>query len=128
MWEFLEQHIFPHWPFIVFCLTAALVVQVFKGAVWTKARGDGKGVKAGFFWWMRKTLPLHPVAAGALFGLIPGLPTSPGIPETMASSALYYGAAGLVSTWAFDIIRGIAKKRGYDIHIPGEKPTPPPKE
>lgn len=126
--QLLEQYIIPHWPFIVMCLAAALVVQVFKGAVWTAKRAEGKGAKAGFFWWMRKTLPLHPVVACALIGLIPGLPLSQGMEYTVATAVLYYGAAGLMSTWAFNVVKGLAKKKGLDLQIPGETPTPTPKE
>lgn len=107
-----------HWAFFTFALTAAMVMQVFKASVWTRARAESKGRAAGLFWWARKTLPLHPVAAGALFGLIPGLPLSPEVPETMASTCLYYAAAGLVSTWAFDILKGLAKRRGLDLSRP----------
>lgn len=123
-----------HWPFIVFTLVAAMVVQIFKGAVWTEARARGKGAKAGFFWWARKTLPLHPVAAGALFGLIPGLPLSPQVPQTMAAAAMYYAAAGLLSTWAFAVLKGVAKKRGIDLPTAPDEPVaarelqPTPKE
>lgn len=111
----LLELVLSHWPFIVFTLVAAMVVQIFKAAVWTAERAEGKGAKAGFFWWMRKTLPLHPVVLGALFGLIPGLPLSQGVEHTMATSAMYYAAAGLTSTWAFSVLRGLAKKRGIDL-------------
>jgi hypothetical protein len=136
MVEDIVQFLSDHWPFIVFALVASMVAQVFKSAVWTAKRADSKGVKGWFFWWGRKTLPLHPVFAGALFGLIPGLPVSPGVPETMAAHAMYYGAAGLASTWAFDVLKGIAKKRGITIQSPISLPpddevdtnpgTPPP--
>jgi hypothetical protein len=115
-----------HWPFIVFTLVAAMVVQIFKGAVWTAKRAEGKGAKAGFFWWMRKTLPLHPVAAGALFGLIPGLPLSNGMEPTMATAMMYYAAAGLVSTWAFAVLKGIAKRKGIELPTANGETTPPP--
>lgn len=132
MSEALEL-VLAHWPFIVFTLVAAMVVQIFKGTVWTEARAKGKGTKAGFFWWMRKTLPLHPVVAGALFGLIPGLPLSGGMESTMATAMMYYAAAGLVSTWAFAVLKGIAKRKGIVLPTDVEQPTtretmPTPKE
>lgn len=123
MFDDVVAFVAAHWPFLVFSLTAAIVVQIFKGAVWTAKRAEGKGAKAGFFWWARKTIPLHPVIAGALFGLIPGLPLSPDVPETMAASSLYFAGSGLASTWIFALVKGVAKRKGVDLHIPGE-PTP----
>lgn len=117
MFDDVVSFVTSHWPFLVFALTAAIVVQIFKAAVWTEARAKGKGARAGFFWWARKTLPLHPVVAGALFGLIPGLPASPDVPETMAAHALYFAGAGLFSTWAFAVVKGVAKKKGIDIDL-----------
>lgn len=127
MFEDVTQLLADHWPLLVFAAAASLVSQVFKAAVWTQKRAEGKGKSRHFFWWGRKTLPLHPVIAGALFGLIPGLPVSPGVPDTMGSHALYYAGAGLLSTWVFNVIKGIAKKRGIDLSIPTieEEPQPP---
>lgn len=110
------QPVLDHWPFIAFALMAATVTQVFKGTVWTAAHAKGRGAIAGFYWWGRKTLPLHPVLVGAVFGLIPGLPLSTGMTHTLATAALYYGAAGLASTWAFSIVKSMAKRR--DVVLP----------
>lgn len=120
MFQDVIEFVGAHWPFLVFSLTAAIVVQIFKASVWTAKRGEGKGAKAGFFWWARKTLALHPVVAGALFGLIPGLPVSPDVPDTMAAHALYFAGAGLAATWIFDLVKGVAKKKGVDLALPGE--------
>jgi len=119
MFDEIVQFVSDHYPLLVFALTAAFVVQVFKSAVWTAKRADGQGTRAGFFWWMRKTLPVHPVVAGALFGLVPGLPVSPDVPETVAAHAVYYAGAGILSTWGFAIVKGVAKRKGIDISIPG---------
>jgi hypothetical protein len=115
--EDVAQFLANHWPIVTFAVAAAMVTQVAKAAVWTQKRAEGGGRAAGFCWWMRKTLSLHPVVAGALFGLIPGLPASPDVPETMAAHALYYGGAGVLSTWVFAIVKGLAKRRGIEIEI-----------
>jgi len=113
--EFFQEYILPHWPFVVFALIAAVVVQVVKSTIWTKAHADKKGRWQWFYWWGRKTLALHPVAAGALIGLIPGMPVSLDGAASMAGHACYYAAAGLVSCWAFDVVKALAKKRGIEL-------------
>lgn len=112
------ESVIQHWPFVAFALVAAVVVQVAKATVWTEARAKGKRAVAHLFWWGRKTLPLHPVVLGAAFGLIPGLPASDGVPDTLAAHALYFAAAGLVSTWVFDALKGLAKQRGVELGPP----------
>ena len=115
--EFLTAY----WSFLVFALTAAIIVQICKGAVWTAKRADGKGWRPGFFWWVRKTLPLHPVVVGALFGFLPGLPTPEAVPDTVVAHVMYFAGAGIFSTWAFALVKGVAKRKGIDIVLPGEK-------
>lgn len=116
-----------HWPFLAFSLICAVVIQVAKATIWTKARAEHRGRGAGFFWWGRKTLPLHPVVVGALLGLIPGAPGSAGV-ETPAALSLYYALAGLVSTWLFAVIKGLAKQRGIELPplVAPSVPAPPP--
>jgi hypothetical protein len=110
--EFVNEYVLAHWPFITFALVAGLTVQVFKAEVWTKRRAEAKGRWQWLFWWGRKTLALHPFVVGALLGLIPGMPTTVPAAESLAGRAVYYAAAGLASCWAFDVIQGLAKKRG----------------
>ena len=105
--------IISHWPFMAFALIVAVTVQVLKATVWTMRRAE-KGKARGFFWWGRKTLPLHPVAVGCLVALIPGIPASEGV-ATLAAKMLYYAASGLTATWIFAVIKSLAKRRGINI-------------
>lgn len=114
----MELDLFAHWAFATFALISALVVQVFKASVWTKVRAESIDPRASAYWWGRKTLPLHPVIAGALAGLIPGMPYGPGVPDTIAAHVLYYAAAGLVSTWAFNVLKSLARRRGIELSVP----------
>lgn len=109
---------FTHWPFVVAALIFASVGQTMKRTVFTWERiGDGIGWRRRLMWWARKTLPLHPVAIGALLGLVPGIPTSPDVPATTAAACLYYAGAGVVSTWVFDLMRGLLKTRGVELAV-----------
>lgn len=106
-----------HWPFLAYSIISLIVVHVCKGILWTKKNVDVSKVSPAI-WWARKTLPLHPVVIGLLVGLIPGVPASAGI-EAVAAKCLYFGGAGASSTWIFDVIKGIAKQRGFDLKLPG---------
>lgn len=105
-----------HWPFILTALVFGGVGQAVKQTLWTKANAK----KHTICWWGRKTMPAHPVVLGVLLGLVPGMPASPGV-ETTAAVALYYAGAGMFSTWGFALLKGFAKKRGYDLKMPGEE-------
>jgi hypothetical protein len=38
---------------------------------------------------------------------------------------MYFGFFGGMSTWAFEVIKGLAKKKGIDLEIPGGSDPPP---
>lgn len=109
-----------HWPFPAAMLVLAAIGQVMKGSVWTEQnflkwrQEKPNRVLWRFFWWGRATLPVHPVVAGALLCFVPGIPASPGV-ETRTALALYFGFAGVMSTWAFALVRAWAKNKGYDL-------------
>jgi hypothetical protein len=52
------------------------------------------------------------------------MPVSPGI-ETVAARVLYFAFAGMSSTWAFAILKSLAKKQGLDLNIPRDSALPP---
>jgi hypothetical protein len=118
---------FTHWPFVVAALIFAAFGQTAKRTVFTWEQiGDGRGWRS-WLWWGRKTMPLHPVLCGVLLGLVPGIPTSPSVPTSTAASCLYYAGAGVVSTWIFDLLRGLLKSRGVELSLsvaPSSAPSP----
>ena len=127
MWEAIA----PHWPFVAAMFILASIGQVVKGTVWTRDNflkyrmRTPNAVLWRFFWWGRKTLPLHPVAAGALLGLTPGVPLGTGIEGTTAA-VLYFAFAGVFSTWAFAIVKAWAKSKDIDLKLPGDSSSAPP--
>ncbi len=118
-----------HWPFMAAALIFAMAGQVAKATFFTKANvRKYKGSKPWLgetLWWGRKTLPMHPVGLGVAMGLVPGMPVGPGI-ETPAATVLYFAFAGLCSTWAFSVIKQLAKKKGIDLDLPTATTPPPP--
>lgn len=51
------------------------------------------------------TMPLHPMALGALVGLVPGLPRPAAFGTEMAGGALFYLSGGVLSVLAYDIAK-----------------------
>lgn len=132
--EIITEYVFPHWPFIVATLIFATMGQVMKATVFTKANvvkykaSDSKlgRIVGELLWWGRKSLPMHPVIAGALLGGVPGIPVSAPMGEVAtAVKQLYYAGAGMASTWAFAILKSVAKKRGIELDMPRESTVPP---
>lgn len=116
----LGEAVGAHWPFVATALIFATVGQVLKAAVWTQRNflrwrvDEPNAVLWRVFWWGRKTLPLHPVGAGALLGLVPAMPTSAGVDST-SGSVLYFAFAGVASTWVFATLKAAAKRKGLDL-------------
>jgi len=117
-----------HWPFLAAMLFFAVLTQVLKGTVFTQENvvkyKTKKHVLGELIWWGRKSLPLHPVIFGMGLGFIPGVPVSAGV-ETIAAKVFYFAFAGLVSTWAFAVVKSLAKKRGIDLEAVEDTPTSP---
>lgn len=131
MQELLNDFIVPHWGFLVVSACMAIMGQVSKGTIWTKENITKYKVSKPWLgeilWWGRKTMPLHPVLAGMILGLLPGMP----LPETVqpgTQAVLYYIGAGVSSTWIFSVVKQMAKKKGIDLELPGQSvvPSPPP--
>lgn len=117
-----------HWAFFAAALIFSVVGQVMKGAVFTKERIARHYVSKPWLnkllWWGRKTLPLHPVIAGVAIANVPGMPV-PAMITSGAGAMLYFGLAGIFSTWAFDILQGVLKKQGIELSSVMDSRPPP---
>lgn len=118
------EAVIQHWPFVAWLMVSMLIGQVMKTAVFTKESFKTKKPK-WLFWWGRKTLVVHPIVAGLLIGLAwrnpePSVDT---LPECMG----YFAMAGALSVWAYELLKGLAKKEGFDLKLPGvDDSTIPP--
>ena len=127
----IDTYVIPHWPFIFACLIFAMGGQVAKATVFTKAnvlkyKQSGPALVGELIWWGRKTLPMLPVVLGFMLGSMPGMPVSSVMVDpTQAAVQLYYAGAGIVSTWAFAILKSVAKKKGIELDFPRESAVPP---
>lgn len=123
--DFAGRHIIPHWPFYCWLLIAMLIGQIAKRTLWTREHARDKKPH-WFWWWMRKTMALHPVLAGCTLGVVWRSP-EPGA-DTMIASMGYFAMAGALSTWTYEFLNGLAKKRGVDLALPGYSEPPDPDE
>ncbi len=94
-----------HWPLLVVAFVIAIVGRVVKPIVLPRGDLSAKGWR----WWYMMTLPLHSPAVGFLVGLIPGMPCPATICTTWLMRALYYTAAGVFSSFAYEALRHWAK-------------------
>jgi hypothetical protein len=126
----IVKYVIPHWPFISALAIFMIIGQVVKNVIFTKDAYKTKK-PLWFFWWGRKTLPLHPIAVGLAVGAIWRVPEA-GITSLPASMG-YFALAGALSVWAYEFLKGLAKKEGIDINLPGvddsiSPPSQPPKD
>jgi len=122
MEEFLSTHVYSlmHWPWFAALASYMLVGQVAKTAVFTKDRAATHRA----WQWGRRTLALHPLVAGLVTGLIWHTPEA-SVSGWPASSA-YFALAGCCSVFAYEVLKGVGKKHGYEITLPGTTSYPPP--
>jgi len=113
-----------HWPFVAATAILMLVGTVANKRIFTDAQARVKRKTQPFWWWARSTLPLHPVASGLLLGYFWKLPEA-GV-DTLVERAAYFGLAGACSVFAYELLKGLAKKRGIDLDLPGESKPPTP--
>lgn len=155
MIEWFEVAVKPHWPFMMAAVVFMVIGQVVKGSIFTRARAYAvyedqlpsnvsylpgrqrqKRKYREVWWWAYKTLPLHPVATGALLGWVIPEP-EPGI--VGASASLYFAGAGALSVFLYQVVKGLAKRQDIILmDLPGQsaphalratdtdKPLPPP--
>ena len=112
----LQTYVLPHWPFFAFTVLSIVLGQMFKNAVWTKKRAHAG--KPRWFWlWARRTISAHPVLIGVIVGM--GWQTPEAGVSGLVPAVLYFSMAGAMSTWAFNVLRGLGKKYGVDVDLPG---------
>jgi hypothetical protein len=114
-----------HWPFLAMVSILTIVGQFAAMKVFTRSRAYAKGGMQWFWWWGRESLSLHPIAAGAFAGLVFTNPEGADPAWTVAASATYFASAGVLSLFAFAVIKGYLKKRGIDASLPGYSGRPP---
>lgn len=102
---FFNEWILPHWPFF-----AAAIIFGYLGVAMKRVLKPEVVERSQVAWWLRATLPLHPVFTGIVVGAFNVLPTSAGV-EGHAGSALYFGFAGAVSTWVYNAFKHFMEKR-----------------
>lgn len=126
MEQFLQDHVYSmvHWPWFAVCITLMIIVQTVKTNIFTKKKAYEKGKLQWLFWWGWKTLALQPIIAGAIIGLLWGNP-EPGVKEGIASF-FYFASSGGCSVVAYQVLKGVLKKKKVDISLPGQRPTDPP--
>lgn len=120
-------------PVVAWCLLAMVVGQILKTQLWTRERAYRRGRWQWWWWWGRKTMALHPALAGVVIGIVwPGT-IEDGYRGGTLLGAVYFAAGGMGSVWAFEALRGLAKRKGVDIpDLPGlddrvsRLPAPPP--
>ena len=126
--EFLTEHVWSlaHWPFMAWAIIAAVIGQVMKSAVWTKKRAHTKGKAQWVWWWGYKTLPLHPIFAGFILGIAWQNPEAADPAWAWVASSVYFATAGALSVSLYQVVKGLAKKRGVSLGpLPGESKPPP---
>jgi len=96
-------------PFLATMGAFSIIGQVAK-EIFTKEKAVKKGKYQWFFWRMRQSLPLHPIAAGVLLGLV-----------DPSHGVGYYALAGLLSVFAFDLVE---RYTDFDIDLPGDSLPP----
>jgi hypothetical protein len=113
-----------HWPFFSYAFIAMLIGQVVKSSIFTKKKAIFRHKYQGVYWWAYKTLPLHPVIIGAIIGLGWVNPVGSSPPWSIMASVFYFAMAGTLSVWLYQIIKGVAKKKGLDLgELPGQETT-----
>lgn len=101
--EAFFTYLWPHWPFFAWCALAAALGKYFAREVFPKS------ATAGWRVFGRRTLPLHPVLAGALLGCFW---RSPEPSVTGLGAVVYFATAGALSLWFFEFVRRVLKKHG----------------
>jgi hypothetical protein len=100
-----------------------VVGQVMKNGIFTKAQAMKQRKSQWFWWWMRKTLPLHPVLMGAILGMLWQDPEGADWP--FIGGVLYFAFFGAISTWLYEVLKSLAKSRGIELNELGRSQPPP---
>jgi uncharacterized membrane-anchored protein len=89
-------------PFLAAMGSFSLIGQ-FAKEICTKKRASTKSKYRPFWFWMRLTLPLHPLAAGLTLGLL-----------DRSKGVSYYVTAAIVSVFLFDLVKRFT---GYKVDL-----------
>lgn len=92
-----------HWPFVATAILLGAIGSIVKQLVTKKLAQTNR-----LAYWFRRTMPLHPVLAGAALGLSGVMPVCSSVPV-----AIYYALAGAVSAWVYDGVRHYLEKKGF---------------
>jgi len=114
------------WPFWATVMVFTVIGQFTSTKLFTRERAYKKWPKVWqrhLWWWGRETLMLHPIFAGGALGLLWRDPEGRG--WSMAASPAYFAAAGVLSMFAWALLKGALKKRGIVIALPGASEPPP---
>lgn len=124
--ETMRANLLPHWPFAMMAIVFMVVGQVMTTRVFTRERAYDTydSSIAGWIWyWGRETLPLHPILAGALLGIVWQDPEAAGL--GLVPSMGYFAGSGAVSLFTWIFLKAYYKRRlGVDIYLPGESMKP----
>lgn len=127
----MKDLIFAHWSLLVVALVLGITGNFFKTQVWTKERAT-LGKPKWLWWWGRASLPLHAPLIGFLVGTVlivilgDKTPVGPGV-NTAAEICLYYTGSGVLSAWAYAILKHFMKSRGIvieDVQMSSDRPPP----
>ncbi len=129
MEKFADQILtFDHWPWVAVMIILTVIVQVADTRIFTRERAYKKlSGKIGYFiqsiiYWGRELLPLFPIMAGIVIGIFWPDPEGTGLGRM--ASIVYFGSAGAISNVAWMFLKGRAKKKGYDLRLPGGSEPP----
>jgi hypothetical protein len=116
-----------HWPFFAVFFILMVIGQLSKTIVFTRKRAEETHSKwyGHFWWWGRKSLPMHPMITGLLIGVIWTNPNT--IIKDMVSAMFYFAFSGTLSVWGYQIIKGLLKKKSIDLSLPGNDNVVPAK-
>jgi hypothetical protein len=113
------------WPWWSAVIVFTVVGQFTSTKLFTRERAYRQRAwwKHQFWYWMRETLMLHPLAAGFTLGCLWQDPEGQGWP--VIGSMMYFATAGGVALIAWALLKGYLKRKGVSVSLPGES-TPPP--
>jgi len=90
---------------LLFLCSAAVLYSVGRAV-----NAAAPSAERGWFWRLfRRTLPWHPVFAGFAIGALLHEHLPDGIGDGRLASGIYFGASGVVATYAHDILRTWSK-------------------
>jgi hypothetical protein len=105
-----------HWPFVVVAAVLAVMGRVAE-SVFTRERAY-RTPKKDFWFWMRETMPAHPIIVGLLLGCV--MPDPEGGNWRRGLIIAYFGGAGAAGLAGWIYLRANAKT----IPLPGQSGRP----